>query len=345
MKYLLLVVSLLALAGCAGSRDPMATVSPYDFRHLRDYAFTFDVEQPQAEWSPRGNLIVGRGVKGVALHIEDVGVQTYTTADGFSPWEPQWLPDASVVFGPQAVPVFDDEGRVVTPAQGLHRAPFLGEALGKPRELTASGYRPRRWNDRLVASLNDTILTFAKDGSNEEVFGEGFFPEPQAAGPGICWQTTPILHDDYWTGIDGVGELVVRWRPGEVSLLKGGVAARWSADGGVCAVRLAAKAAAGEPWWSAGSAVVYLSEPGAVASVLMFDAHEIEPHPFAPVAAVVSNDGRVHLVDLRNGDARVIAEDGARPRWNHDGTRLLLQEAHAEADRSQIRVSLFKVGA
>ncbi len=117
----------------------------------------------------------------------------------------------------------------------------------------------------------------------------------------------------------------MRWRPGAVDLIHAAVEPRWCADGSLLATVLRADPPAKGPWWKSGTDVVWLSGPGAAARLLAHDARDAAPHPTRALVAVASNAGRVLLV-TRDGAKSVDFCAGCRPRWNFDGTRLLVQD-------------------
>lgn len=339
----LLAVVCLILTACGGGgegprshfkpREPQA-ISVDDPRIVRDSSWDAAVAQPQAEWAPGSYMIAARSIQGLMLVREGVGSVAYRTDDGSSPWDPRFWGEDRLVAGPEARITLNEDGHITAPPSGLLVSAFSGDALQRPKVLSESGYRPRPWGQYVVCSSENRILLIDQRGK-EEFFVEGFMPEPQADGPGIAWQETPVFTHDYWTGNEGTGDLVIRWEPGVVDILPRGVHPRWTPWGGIVATRLHGDVPARGDWYAVGSDVVHIAGPGVKPVVVMADAHLGEPHPLAPFAAVVANDGRVHLAELDGSAQRLFVDLGERPRWSDDGKRLMLEEPHADDPRSR----------
>ena len=332
----------LCLVACGGGGGPRSTFRPRapqaiavdDPRIVRDQSWDAAVAQPQAEWAPDSYVIAARSVQGLMLVREGVGSVAYRTDDGSSPWNPGFWGADRLVAGPRPEVTLNQDGHLTPPATGLIVSHFTGDALQRPQTLSGSGYRPRPWGDVVVCSLENRILLIDEDGE-DEIFVEGFLPEPQPRGPGIAWQETPVFERDYWTGQEGLGDLIIRWEPGVVDVLPRGVHPRWTPWGGLVATQLHAAVSEQGDWYRGGSDVVHIPGPGQEPVVIARDAHLAEPHPLAPFAVVVGNDGRVHLVELDGSAQRLFVDLGERPRWSDDGKRLILEEPHPEDARSR----------
>lgn len=350
----LLVIVLAAVAGCtrseiAGVPARLTPVEPQSvdidaISVLRDFTVAATVAEPQAEWAPGSYLMVARSVRGLMLIREGFGTTAYRTDDASSPYEPRfWPAERALVFGPEPGVTHDPAtGRISIPASGLQSTAFTGETLERPVTLTEQGYRPRPWGRRVVYCIEDQILLTDADGE-EEPFVAGFLPEPQPGGPGIAWQSAPVFRYDHWTGTDGNGELIVRWRAGQVDILPDAAHPRWTPWGGLVFTRLRGPLDDHDPWYAVGTDLMHLPGPGAEPVLLMRDAHLGQPHPRAPIAAALGNDGRVHLVHLATGLSRPFIDRGSRPRWSDDGRRLLLQEAGGDPDRADLHVYVLKL--
>ncbi|MDA3963702.1 MAG: hypothetical protein PF961_23180 [Planctomycetota bacterium] len=335
-----LVALSVALIGCgrseiSGVPSKFRPIEPHainvdDVVVLRDFSLSTTVAKPQASWAPNSYMLLARSVKGLMLMRAGVGTAAYRTDDATSPFDPYFWGTDLVVLGPEPHIGHDEESeRITIPPTGLMVAEFTGDALQRPVKLTEQGYRPRPWGERVVYSVEDEIVLTDLSGEEED-FVAGFLPEPQPRGPGIAWQTKPVFSYDYWTGKRGNGDLVVRWRSSVVDTIADAVHPRWTPWGGIMYTALKGSVPATGSWWTQGSDVMHVAGPGEKPQVIMRDAHWIEPHPRLRVAAITANDGRVHLVDLETGATRFFIARGERPRWSHDGRRLMLEEPNAD---------------
>jgi hypothetical protein len=236
-----------------------------------------------------------------------------------------WLNSRQFVFGPERNALRTADGSVVPASEGLEVVTLRDGAQPANKVLAKAGWRPRPWGDRVVCQVGDVIELVDSTGRMSE-FGKGFNAEPQPGGPGMCWLDKPVLEPDYWTAKPGLGQLVIRWRPGAVSTVPGVVEARWTAAGGVVATVLRAAPPASGPWWAAGTDLVHLSGPGAKPVVIASEVHAPAPHPQVDLVAATANDGRLVLIDLGKRPQAVLADVGERPRWSADGVRLLVEE-------------------
>jgi hypothetical protein len=196
------------------------------------------------------------------------------------------------------------------------------------RQLCKLGFHPRVGDGLIYAQSEDRILTIAETGQTDE-FGRGFYAEPQRQGPGVAWQETPVFETDWWTGRPQRSALVIRWRPGKVDQLLGGVQPRWSASGSLVATVLRADPQPGVSWWRAGTDVVFIGSGGQPPLIIAHDARDGSPHPSQPVVAVATNDGRVILVSS-DGSQRIDIGPGCNPQWSFDGSRLMVEDAPSE---------------
>lgn len=322
-----LAAALAALAAC-GTRDPVAT--PADVSIIRSYGWTPEVADPQPAWSPNDHRVAVRAANGLAILGGDDGVrapEVYRSTERRETHGLAWINPEQVVFGPSRHVEKLPDGRVVPLVEGLTMV-TLGSTPVR-RQLTRLGFRPRVGPGRIFAQAEDKILSITEDGGIEE-FGPGFFAEPQREGGAIAWQETPITETDHWTGRDGPGALVVRWKPGTADQLPRGVQPRWCHDGSLAATVVRATPPAAEPWWRIGTDVVRLAGPGATPVVVARDARDPAPHPTQPIIAVTGADGGAWLVS-HDGTSSVRIADGCRPQWSFDGLRLLVEPAEAPA--------------
>jgi len=315
----------LVLTGC----QERLVVGPREFRELRTYGWDATVPDPEAEWAPYSNLVLARAANGFALLDEGSNRQQYFgSQERRDMRHAAWINSDQFVFGPQTSVIKTEDGRVVPAAEGLVVVTLNADRSVDNKVLSKTGTRPRPWKERIVAQVGDQVTLFDSKGRSEE-FAPGFCPVPQTNGDGLAWQETPVLEPDLWTTRPQRGALIVRWDAKHVDTIPSAITPAWTAAGGLCAVVLRADPTDPQRWWKGGSDVVHLAAPGAKPVVLFKDAHAVAPHPIHPVAAITDNAGVLHLVDLSGQQKPVIlAAQGDRPRWNTDGTRLLVQEPY-----------------
>ncbi len=324
----------LSLGACLGmdrpvAPPPLAPLDPSALTLIRSYGWSTSVADPQASWAPGDNRVLARASSGCEVFVGNDGdspSELYHSVERRPSWDPAWVNANQVVFGPRDNVQRLDDGRVVPTVDGLTLL-SLG-ADPKPMPLTKLGFRPRVADNGMYVQSEDRILAIDIAGTVTE-FGRGFFAEPQRGGPGIAWQETPVTETDWWTGRAIRSDLDVRWRPGSVDLIHAAVEPRWCADGGILATVLRADPPANGPWWKAGTDVVYLAGPGKAPRVVAHDARDASPHPTRALVAVASATGRVLLI-ARDGSKSVDFCAGCHPRWNFDGTRLLVQDRPSE---------------
>jgi hypothetical protein len=343
LNPLLLLLTLLTAA--CGGRQP-GPARPADFVPVRDYSWECTVAEPQAEWAPDDYRVLARSFKGLAILREGAGNQSpYRSNDGTEIWEPVWINPSQFVYGPDPVPRRDDQGQVLDPNYGLRLGTVAGERLKSVVKLTDSGNRPRRWKqDRVVYSRAERILTANPAGKVEDL-DVGFLPVPQPAGDGLAFQTVPIIHEDIWTGRQPPGELVVRWSKGQVQTVPGALEPSWTAWGGLVCTQLAGALPSEGPWWKAGTRLLHLPGPGKEPVVLGEGLRSAAASPVHGLVAAVDAEGQIVLVPLDGSqELRVLSAIGERPRWSHDGLRLLIQEPHAtRTDAAVLRVHVLRI--
>lgn len=332
-----LLAVLAVLAGCAGASPP-ARLEP-----VRTYGWPATVVDPEPDWNPVSYRLVARAAGGFALLAEGQRQEQHFAAeDRRESHTPRWLNRDQFVFGPGWWVRRDADGRVLTPSDGIVLV-TLGEG-GRPRErrvLAERGCRPQPWRGLVLAQEAQRLLVIDARGRVEE-FGEGFDPVPQPDGPGLFWRDSPAFHPDWWTGREGAGQAIVRWRPGQVDQLGDAVQAAWTHRGGLLITRRRAVAPAGQPWWAGGTDIYAVDGPGAAPRLVRANARDPAAHPHADLLAWTGDDGGVWIGSLDPAGWRErVATDGSRPRWSHDGLRLCWLQPPADGSQlPAIRVTV-----
>ena len=337
---------LLSIVACTQAQRPSpGSAGPQDFIPVRNHGWLTGLQEPQADWHPDSRQIVSRARNGLALYREgQQNARVFTYEDGRQPWDPYWLNHREIVFGPRPEVSRDDQSRIVLPRDGLMITTQNSDrSLGEPRPLSDIGYRPRPWPGQgILASAGDAIHLFSPRGQRR-LYEAGFDPQPDPLGPALAWRDTPATGADFWTGIEGHGSYLVRWGPGQVSQVSGGMEAAWAPWGGIFITVIPAEADKAA-WRQGPTSLVYLSGPDAVPQQIAEDVHSPHVHPSQPVVAVVSRDGRVLIIGMDGSQGpRGVSDAGTRPRWSPDGTRLLYEE---DTDNPLIRwlgVQVFRI--
>lgn len=317
------VVAILALVLTACGRQ---TPDPDRYTVLRTYGWESTVPDPQAEWNPTSYQVLARAAGGFVLLDEGGGQQQYfSSLEHRSMNHPVWLNGNQFAFGPPRNVLRSESGTVVPHPDGLQIVRLANNRPISTKVLAAAGYRPRRWKDQIVAQVEDRLQVVDSSGAASD-FTNGFSAVPQADGPGICYLETPVFDDDLWTARPRLSSMIIRWKPGKITVVPRGVDATWTVDGGVVVTVLAAEPPAKGPWWSVGTELLYFAEAKAKPVSVGRDLHAADAHPTSNTLAAVSADGRLMLVDLAGRPTRLFADQGERPRWSPDGARLLVEE-------------------
>jgi hypothetical protein len=352
MRHVRFLIPCLLLAGCGGTGAarpqapaplPLSALVP-----LRTLTWAIETDEPQPAWHPSANRVVVANQGGGFTILEDGRPPADFGADDKRYFgHPRWIDGERIVFGARDNVVRTGEGRVVPSADGLTEI-TVGATVTDRRQLWTGGWRPRVGPDAVWTQFADMIVRVPFSGDAEE-FGPGFLPEPQADGPGVCWQETPITTPDLWTQHTGAGALVVRWKPGVVTTYPRCLQARWVAGGGGLVVtRLKGEppTPAQGPWWKPGTEVLHIAGPEAAPRLVLDDARDPDPNPAFALVAARSAQGPIQVATLDGSDATAVAEAGERPLWNCDGTRLLYQAQQRDggaAPRPVLRVELYAV--
>jgi len=309
---------------------PRPVLDPTGVSVIRTYQLNSTVINPEPAWNPATYMIVVRSLGGFGLLQEGQGRQEYFESRENRPtFYPVWINRDQFVFGPQHNVSSIADGRVVPSTDGLTLVTVNDTGLKTTVENTAFstvGFRPRVGGKDVYAQVEDKMIILDHNGRRSDA-GEGFYPEPQGNGPGVCWQETPVFEADRWTGKAPRGRLFIRWSPGQITEVAGGCEARWTPNGGIVCTVLRADPGAAQ-WWSNGTDVVYIEPRGSIPRLLAKDARNPDPHPTEPVVAVSDAGNGVRLVSLREPQAkeRLLSATGSEPLWSHDGLRLLTVE-------------------
>lgn len=318
MKLSALLAAALLLAGCQARPLLESQLKP-----IRTYGWPASVVDPAPEWNPASHVVLARSIGGFSLFEEGGrGERRFTSDTRSEAHLPRWLNADQFVFGPAYNARRSADGTVSTPSDGLTVVTLVD---GRPQRarLADRGYRPiPAGPGRVIAQEGNRILVIDSRGQVQE-FGEGFDPEPQPDGPGLCWRDTPAFEPDWWTGRQPPGAMHVRWERGRVDDLGDAVQAAWSRRGGLLATVRRARAGEGQPWWAGGTDIVRVAGPGARPETVRRDARDPQPHPKADLMAWTGDDGGVWIGTIRpDGWSERVSEAGSRPRWSHDGLRL-----------------------
>ena len=332
----------LAAALAAGCSPRPTSVD--DFTVLRDYGWSMPVAEPQASFNPVTNQVVARAPAGFAVLDEGRSRQSfYRGQSGRESWWPHWISDSQFVIGGRVNVDKLPDGRVVPPTEGLTVITLREDGSVRERQLARVGYRPKVWGDRIIAQIENKMWVFDARGDGEDI-GEGFLPVPQRRGPGLAYQETPVIEKDWWTAKPTRGRLFVQWRRGRISEIPAAIEPSWTATGGIVATALVDDPPADRPWWEAGTRLVHLGDEGHRLETIAEGLRSPAAHPTKPVVAATDKDGRLVLVSLLDKRVRELAPVGDRPCWNHDGTRLLVEEpTPGTPNASHLRVYVFKI--
>ncbi len=338
-----LIAVALAVVGCA----PRMVLDPEGVGIIRTYQFSSTVADPQPAWNPQSDVLVVRSLNGFGLLQEGRGRQEYfDSVESRQTWFPAWINRGQFVFGPQRNVIALGDGRVVASTDGLSLVNVLDNGLKceiTRDQLSPIGFGPRPAGEVVYAQVDDTMIVIDQSAKRSDA-GQGFAPEPQVGGPGICWRDVPLGEPDHWQGKGGRGTLFIRWKPGQLTEVPGGCQARWTADGGVVCTVMRAVPTDTKPWWTGGTDVVYLSGPDVSPVVVAKDCRSPAPHPSEPLVAVADGAAGVSLVSLRTPPTapQLLTAIGGAPLWNHDGSRLLAVDQSQDGQPAVITVYVLK---
>ena len=344
-------LTLLAVAAASISHSscssPRPILDPTGVSVIRTYQLNSTVMNPQPSWNPESYMIVARSLGGFGLLQEGQGRQEYFESRENRPtFYPVWINRDQFLFGPQHNVSSIADGRVVPSTDGLTLVSVSDTGIKSTVENTdfsSVGFRPRVGGGTVYAQVEDKMIVLDRNGRRSDA-GEGFYAEPQGNGPGICWQETPVIEPDRWTGKAPRGRLFIRWSPGQITEIAGGCEARWTPNGGVVCTVLRGEPGAAQ-WWSAGTDVMYVAPRAPTARLIAKDARSPEPHPREPVVAVSDAANGVRLVSLREPQPkeRLLSATGGQPLWSHDGLRLLTVETHGGEKPAMMIIYVLKV--
>ena len=338
-------LTVLAVSACGTKLREAQGITPEQVINLRNYKWDLDVAAAEATWHPEKYLILARSAGGVILLREGRGGRrVFTNNDGTEARELQWLDDRHFIFGPDPVLKQAPTGEVLLPNYGLRIGEVDGMELGRTTVLTTSGYRPRIWNDQIVMSEGESLYAVTQSG-RKNLIDIGFFPEPQRYGPGIAYQVSPVLHQDYWTSHTGVGELVVQWNKEQIDVFAGGVQPSWTRNGGLVYTALL-QAPKDYQITSVPRNLMYAAGPEQKPILLAVGGHSAAAHPVEALVAFVDSQQRIAVASYDGlGSPKIIAANGRNPKWSPDGFRLLVEEDHPElVNTSVVRVYVLQLG-
>jgi hypothetical protein len=322
------LLAALSMLGACGDDRSLPRVAPSWFETIRTYGWDSRVDDPEASWSPDGDEILARRAQGFVVYQEgDPSRQRteFRSEEGRESGHPQWVNAGEVVFGPLTNADKLADGRVVVAGGGVVVVDISGERPRK-HQLCDSGYRPRVGKGQIIVQVEDRMISYDPLGNALEL-GHGFFAEPRRDDSGAwCYQVTPVSEPDYWTGRPVRSPLVVNWGDGHVDLVPGGTQARWTRDGGLLLTVLRSEPPPDGPWTAGGTDVMWIPRHGQAPRLVQADASDGDPNPAYAVVAATSADGHV-LIVARDGSARIDLGPGRHPQWNHDGTRLLIEQS------------------
>ncbi|MEK7412161.1 MAG: hypothetical protein AAB263_02455 [Planctomycetota bacterium] len=316
----LLLASLCVIpSGCSSQRP----VSEAELHVIRTYGWASSVLDPAPEWNPKNFQLVARTLTGFSLLEEGGrGERTYASEGRHAICFPRWINEYEFVFGPATNATRSTDGHVIHPSDGLT---VVDLSSNKPirRRLSDRGFQPKPTGLGEVCAQDEQHIIMIDDRGRSRMFSAGFDPEPQFGGAGLCWRDTPAFSPDWWTGKTGIGMLNVRWSPGHVDQVAGGIQAAWTWRGELLVTAVKDTFPAGKPWWSAGTTLLLLTGPGSEPKLLRTNVRDPAPHPQADLLAWVDDLGALWIGTQRpDGWSERISTNGERPRWSHDGLRL-----------------------
>ncbi len=322
---LLTLVVFVALFFAACAARPRAA-QPSDIEVIRSYGWPCSSPLPQPTWNPLNDKILVRAGGGFEVLDDTARTQAYFTNDARREAAfPQWLSSTQFVFGPRANMVKTGDGGRVPSSDGLTVVTLKGD---KPsdRLLYKYGFRPRVGPRHVYAQIAEHMVRIDANGVMEEL-GIGFYPTPDRRSERLCWQETPVIEEDIWTGKAAGSHLVIQWGKGRISEVKRALDPRWTNDGKLLVTILREEPVIDptftKPWWAQGCDVVMIDGPEAAPRIIAPDAHGGSAHPTQPLIAVAGNDGAIRIVTRSGGEPTQLGEHGDNPEWNHDGSCLL----------------------
>lgn len=329
-------VIMLIGVGCGGrSGGSSGDITPDDLILTRSYVWSVPVQPAQPAWHPERLQLVTRGASAIQLFEEGdpnpIRMRVGTQNELF---DPVWADADHVVFGPRTTIERGEDGRLVIPSAGVWQVRVRMDGIEDPERISDVGYRPRVWGDDILVAQEDQLLI--ADGDTPELYDNGFEAMPDPAGERLAFHTRPLRSVDWWTGIQGPGELVIRWGDEVVDVIPGGIEAAWCPWGGIV-VTVSDSVPTGDEQ----TQLVYIAEPGAEPVVLGSDLREPAPHPTQPVIAAVFGDDEIVFLGIDRSRMRRTEWRGRRPQWHPRGLRLLTEQPDAATGRVRLRIHVF----
>ena len=191
----------------------------------------------------------------VLMHEKRTEWEYHISPDGSECWNPAWVDQRTLVFGPNPHPRLDKTNGLLLPKSGLRVSTLSknGFRCLSHCRLTAT---PRECGRRTLLScqFGDQFLAFRLPDGKEEPLGRGFDMVPEPGGSGMAWMDRPPITTDYWTGVPAPGTRIIRWRADELSEIPGVVQAEWGREGhlpGLYGTQISQAPVAGQAWTSA----------------------------------------------------------------------------------------------
>ena len=327
MRYLLF--SLLAtwfvafFVACTERPQPLTMT---DLFIVRSYGWNVNFDQPQADWHPRDNVVLAVGYQSLHLYREGAGNERrFQTGDHSQPFQPYWWGDSKVVYGPPPDITQSDDGTLILPSAGLSVCYYRNGSLSLPESIYTKGYQPFGNGDELYFVHGNEMYNYINK-NGDEPYGEAFHPMAQPGGPGLLWFDRPLSGIDYWTGRQTPAQCIVRWGPKQTSILQQVEHAMWTDSGGLIYI-VSTRSDRSIPWREGSTELRWLSSFDAQPQTIAKDVIDVDVHPSGQFAAITKGDGRLQLVAMDgSGREEAVAESGWRPRWNADGSRLLIEK-------------------
>ncbi len=336
MRIYACIVCCLLLSVSCGSRsksslDDGQQVRVADLIRVRSWTLQTDDPNPQPQWAPSGLRILVRSGAGLGVLQEGQPRFYDLTKTGRIGWA-TWITPSRIIAGPPRLMEMDEE-RPVEPSMGMTVFEINRQGISHGEDFGNGGYRPRLWNDQIVANVGEVVWLYNSSGTGEE-YDFGFEAEPQKGGPGFALQTAPIHDTNYWTDQSKPSDVIIRWKEGAQStIVRHAVQPRWTVDGGVVVTSLHHAPISGQPWHMGGSDILYVANADTEPQLVMEKGWAAVASPTDKIIACNGPESSIYLVDYSDKQHQpVLFEKGYRnPIWSSDGRHLCAEKI---SDRS-----------